>query len=124
MPVYKIQILPAENLCLQERKHIPSRLEQAILSGSSNRSRQWCSAKYGTSELQGSGIFILDAGATLGSGHPAGIMELKNTGIRTLSAQTSYSFNDTIAQVTGDLLPDDVENLIMDNNTGVTLSNQ
>jgi hypothetical protein len=77
----------------------------------------------GTSELQGSGIFILDAGATLGSGHPAGINgNLKNTGIRTLSAQTSYSFNDTIAQVTGDLLPDDVENLIMDNNTGVTLS--
>jgi hypothetical protein len=77
----------------------------------------------GTSELQGSGIFILNAGATLGSGHPEGINgNLKNTGTRTLSAQAGYSFNDTAAQVTGDLLPDEVENLIMDNNAGVTLS--
>jgi hypothetical protein len=77
----------------------------------------------GTSELLGSGVFILDSGATLGSAHPQGINgNLKNTGTRTLSAQAGYSFNDTAAQVTGDLLPDEVENLVMDNNAGVTLS--
>jgi xylan 1,4-beta-xylosidase len=77
----------------------------------------------GTSELQGSGIFLLNAGATLLSGHPDGIDgNIKNTGTRTLNSQAGYGFNGTSAQVTGNLLPDEVENLIMDNNAGVTLS--
>jgi xylan 1,4-beta-xylosidase len=77
----------------------------------------------GESELQGSGIFLLNAKATLLSGHPDGIDgNIKNTGARTLSSQAGYGFNGTSAQVTGNLLPDEVENLIMDNNAGVTLS--
>ena len=77
----------------------------------------------GTSELLGSGIFILNAGAILLSGHPDGIDgNLKNTGTRTLSAMAGYGFNGATAQVTGNLLPDEVENLIMDNSNGVTLS--
>jgi hypothetical protein len=77
----------------------------------------------GTSELLGSGIFILNAGAILLSGHPDGIDgNLKNTGTRTLSSMAGYGFNGATAQVTGNLLPDEVENLIMDNSNGVTLS--
>ena len=77
----------------------------------------------GISELLGSGIFILNPGATLLSGHPNGIDgNLKNTGTQTLSSQAGYGFNGASAQVTGSLLPDEVENLIMDNSNGVTLS--
>ncbi len=77
----------------------------------------------GTSELVGSGFFILDTGATVLSGHPDGINgNLKNTGTRTLYPETGYGFNGTAAQVTGDLMPDVVRNLMMDNTAGVTLS--
>jgi xylan 1,4-beta-xylosidase len=77
----------------------------------------------GTNELVGSGFFILDTGATVVSGHPDGINgNLKNTGTRTLYPETGYGFNGTAAQVTGDLMPDVIGNLIMDNTAGVTLS--
>jgi len=77
----------------------------------------------GASELLGSGIFTLNAGAAFGSGHPEGINgNLKNTGTRTLSTEASYIFNGTAAQITGDMLPDEVQNLIMDNSEGITLS--
>jgi xylan 1,4-beta-xylosidase len=77
----------------------------------------------GTSELLGSGIFTLYSGATFISGHPDGIDgNLQNTGARSLSKGTSYGFNGTSAQVTGGLLPDEIENLIIDNSTGITLS--
>ena len=81
------------------------------------------SLNMGTSELQGAGIFVLRAGATLYSGHPGGINgNLKNTGTITLSDQAGYGFNGTAAQVTGNLLPDQVENLILNNSAGITLS--
>ena len=77
----------------------------------------------GISELSGSGIFILKEGAVLLSGHPDGINgNIKNTGTQTLSSQAGYGFNGSSVQVTGNLLPDAVENLIMDNSNGVTLS--
>ena len=77
----------------------------------------------GTSELGGSGIFTLNAGATLESGHADGIEgNLKNTGTKTLSAEAGYGFSGVTAQVTGTLLPDAVENLIINNSAGVTLS--
>ncbi|HVO72665.1 MAG TPA: family 43 glycosylhydrolase [Ignavibacteriaceae bacterium] len=78
---------------------------------------------FGTSELKGSGIFILDAGAAFGSGHPDGINgNLKNTGTKTLSIKAGYSFNGTVAQITGSMMPDEVQNLTMDNSAGITLS--
>jgi len=59
--------------------------------------------------LQGEGIFLLNNGATLLSGHPDGIDgNIKNTGDRTLSSQAGYGFNGTSAQVTGILLPDEL----------------
>jgi xylan 1,4-beta-xylosidase len=77
----------------------------------------------GAGELLGSGVFILNAGSTFICGHPDGINgNLKNTGTKTLSSEASYSFNGTSSQVTGDLLSDEVENLILDNSTGITLS--
>ncbi|HVO72668.1 MAG TPA: endo-1,4-beta-xylanase [Ignavibacteriaceae bacterium] len=77
----------------------------------------------GTSELKGSGIFRLQPGATLYSGHPDGLNgNLKNTGTITLSNQAGYGFSGTASQVTGDMLPEQVENLILNNNAGITLS--
>jgi len=81
------------------------------------------SLNMGTSELQGSGIFTLQAGATLHTGHPEGLNgNLKNTGTITLNDQAGYGFSGTTSQVTGDMLPDQVEKLILDNNAGITLS--
>jgi hypothetical protein len=77
----------------------------------------------GTSELQGSGIFTLPAGGTLHSGHADGINgNLKNTGTITLDNQAGYGFSGTTSQVTGDMLPDQVEKLILNNSAGITLS--
>jgi len=81
------------------------------------------SLNLGTSELQGSGIFTLKGGGTLHTGHPDGINgNLKNTGTITLSNEAGYGFSGTTSQVTGDMLPDQVWKLILNNNTGITLS--
>jgi hypothetical protein len=78
----------------------------------------------GTSVLEGSGIFTLNPGATLETAQPEGLdNSIKSTGQITLSKNANYSFNGASEQVTGHLLPDSVSSLIVDNSTGITLSN-
>ena len=77
----------------------------------------------GTSVIRGSGVFTLNATATLACGHPGGLDSLlQNTGARTLSSDAGYTFNGTLPQITGALLPATVGNLTMDNDSGATLS--
>ena len=77
----------------------------------------------GTSVLEGAGSFILDAGGALGTSLQEGINgNLKNTGTITLSSEGGYNFNGEAAQVTGNMMPDVVENLMINNSEGVTLS--
>jgi len=77
----------------------------------------------GTSTISGSGIFTVDSGATLTLNNTGGIdSAIKVTGMITLSKQGSYAFSGTAAQVTGSLLPDTVNNLVINNAAGVTLS--
>ncbi len=78
----------------------------------------------GTSILQGSGSFNLKAGATLITAHEKGLdTSIANTGTKTFDKAASYGFNGSVAQVTGSLMPDTVNNLIINNSAGVTLSN-
>jgi hypothetical protein len=77
----------------------------------------------GTSILRGSGIFNLKAGATLQTAHASGIdSSIATTGAKTFDSAAGYSFNGSAAQVTGNLMPDAVGGLIIDNSAGVTLS--
>jgi len=78
----------------------------------------------GTSELTGSGHFILDSGATLETAHANGIdgniQQIGDTII--LSKSANYTYNGIVAQVTGSLLPDTANNLTLNNSMGLTLS--
>ena len=76
------------------------------------------------STLEGSGRFNLKAGATLLTGHVNGIDgAIANTGPRTLAETANYGFNGVQAQVTGNLLPETVNGLIINNEANVSLSN-
>jgi len=78
----------------------------------------------GTSLVTGSGMFAVDSGATLMLAHEGGLNSaIQVTGAITLSKQASYTFSGTTAQVTGSLLPDTVNNLVINNTAGVELSN-
>jgi xylan 1,4-beta-xylosidase len=78
----------------------------------------------GTGELTGNGHFILNSGATLETAHANGIdgniQGIGDTII--LSKSANYTYNGSVAQVTGSLLPDTVNNLTLDNSMGLTLS--
>ncbi len=77
----------------------------------------------GTSELTGNGHFMLDSGATLEMAHSNGIdgnIQIGGTSI--LSKSANYTYNGSVAQVTGSLLPDTVNNLTLNNSMGLTLS--
>jgi len=77
----------------------------------------------GTSELTGNGHFMLDSGATLETAHSNGLDgNIQTEGTRTLSKSANYTYNGSVAQVTGSLLPDTVNNLTLDNSMGLTLS--
>jgi xylan 1,4-beta-xylosidase len=78
----------------------------------------------GTNSLEGNGSFNLKAGATLLTAHANGINgSLANTGSKTFDPGAGYGFNGSQAQVTGNLMPGTVNDLIIDNSAGVTLSN-
>jgi xylan 1,4-beta-xylosidase len=78
----------------------------------------------GTSILQGDGNFDMKAGATLMTAHADGINgSIANTGLKAFDKTSSFVFNGSLAQVTGSLLPDTVNNLIINNPLGVSLSN-
>jgi len=78
----------------------------------------------GTNVITGTGMFAADSGATLILAHEGGLNSaIQVTGTITLSKQASYIFSGTVAQVTGSLLPDTVNNLVINNPAGVELSN-
>jgi hypothetical protein len=80
---------------------------------------------FGLSQLGGSGLFTLHAGAALATADAGGLNgTLQNTGTKTLSDSASYIFNGTVAQVTGLLMPVIVNDLTIDNEAGVTLSQE
>jgi GH35 family endo-1,4-beta-xylanase len=77
----------------------------------------------GSSVLQGSGSFILNAGGAIETSLEEGIDgNLKNTGTITLSSEGGYNYSGTAAQITGNLIPEVVGNLMVNNSAGVTLS--
>jgi GH35 family endo-1,4-beta-xylanase len=82
----------------------------------------------GTSVFGGDGSFQLQRRATLQTGHPNGIDSSitcsgANGGGNHFSKAAGYTFNGSVAQETGNLLPDTVGNLTIDNSSGVTLQN-
>ena len=77
--------------------------------------------------LSGSGTFTLSSGGTLAIASTAGITASSASGniqttTRTFDSGANYTYNGTAAQVTGDGLPATVNNLTINNSTGVTLS--
>jgi len=78
--------------------------------------------------LTGSGSFTLAAGGTLGICHPAGLSgsaatdAVQFTGSRSFSPDANYRYNGTQAQTTGDGLPAQVRNLVVQNSAGLTLT--
>jgi xylan 1,4-beta-xylosidase len=78
----------------------------------------------GTNSLQGDGSFDMKAGATLITAHADGINgSIASSGPKTFDKASNFEFNGSLAQVTGSLLPDTVNNLIINNPLGITLSN-
>ncbi|ADY52852.1 hypothetical protein Pedsa_2303 [Pseudopedobacter saltans DSM 12145] len=73
------------------------------------------------------GTFTVQDGVTLITAHPEGIAltgttgAIQSTGVRTFSPNANYVFNASIAQQTGTGLPASVNNLTIDNSSGVTL---
>ena len=77
----------------------------------------------GTSEIGGDGIFWLQDGATVATAHADGIGgNLQTEGEIVLGQMASFVFNGTEAQVTSEMMPTTVHDLVIDNEAGVTLS--
>ncbi len=85
----------------------------------------------GTSQIpvDNTGSFILSATATMATGDPAGVNVVQCTGERGgaykgnhFDTAANYTFNGTVAQVTGTMMPATVNDLTIDNAAGVTLS--
>jgi hypothetical protein len=77
----------------------------------------------GTTVLQGSGAFTLNAGATLECANAGGLdVTLSNTGAKNLFADANFIYDGTASQVTGTILPAILNNLTINNTAGVTLS--
>lgn len=81
----------------------------------------------GSKSITGSGTFEVTSG-TLQIGSPAGISSSGSTGniqtnSRTFSTSGSYTYNGSVAQIVGTGLPSSVNNLTINNSSGVTLDN-
>jgi hypothetical protein len=75
-----------------------------------------------SSVLSGGGSFTVASGATLKTGHASGFNgNLTNSGGTSLNSGANYEYNGAVAQVTGALLPVTVNNLTINNASGVTL---
>jgi len=78
--------------------------------------------------ITGPGAFVMEPGGTLSICDPAGISlsgptgAIQLTGSRTYSDQGFYTYNGTVAQVTGSGLPAQVRNLTLDNPAGLALT--
>jgi hypothetical protein len=82
----------------------------------------------GAYTLSGKGKFDLRAGGTLKIGSADGISSSGSTGniqtaIRSFSSAANYEYNGTAAQSTGSGLPATLNNLVINNSNGVSLSN-
>jgi hypothetical protein len=78
-----------------------------------------------TTVVGGSGNFVLSAGASLATADAGGIDgALQTSGEITLSQDASFIFNGTAAQVTSTLMPDTLNGLTINNDAGVTLSQE
>jgi hypothetical protein len=76
-----------------------------------------------TSAITGTGKFSIDSGATVMTRHAKGLDgNIKSTGKLTLSSRANYAFKGSEAQTTGTVLPDTINELIVNNAFGVTLS--
>lgn len=77
----------------------------------------------GTSILEGNGSFRIKNGGTLITAHSNGIDgSITTTGSKQFDKASSYGFNGTSPQVTGNSMPDTVFNLILNNPQSVGLS--
>ncbi|MBN1386838.1 MAG: hypothetical protein JW965_00215 [Bacteroidales bacterium] len=81
----------------------------------------------GSNIVSGAGSFSLASGAGIFIGSPEGITSSGATGniqttTRTFDTGANYTYNGTAAQVTGNGLPSTVNNLTIDNLSGVSLS--
>ncbi len=83
----------------------------------------------GTSVIDGStGSFTLKPGSGLITAHPEGIStsgilgSIQVSGSRVYPSEASYTYNGSLAQVTGNGLPGVVQNLTIDNPAGISLS--
>lgn len=81
----------------------------------------------GTKSITGSGTFEVTSG-TLQIGSSSGIASSGSTGniqtsSRSFSSSGSYTYNGTVAQIAGTGLPSSVNNLTINNSSGVTLDN-
>ncbi|MBP6333983.1 MAG: T9SS type A sorting domain-containing protein [Bacteroidia bacterium] len=83
----------------------------------------------GVAVFTGSGTFSVEGGASIVIGSADGITSsgatgnVQVTGARTYSGSASYRYGGTVAQVTGNGLPETVANIAFDNSAGVTLTN-
>ena len=83
---------------------------------------------FGTYTISGTGDFIIYSNATLEISASTGISSsgatgnLQVTGMRLLNPLANYIYNGSIAQVTGDGLPATINNLTINNSSGVTFS--
>ena len=77
----------------------------------------------GASVIGGSGSFVLQEGATVGTSHPEGLAgSLQTTGMIELGSNTNVAFGGTEPQIMGTLLPDTLGTLTISNSAGVTVS--
>jgi hypothetical protein len=77
----------------------------------------------GESEIEGSGDFILNSNSTLGTGNEGGVdSTLQMSGTITLSNSANFMYNGNVPQVTGTMLPSSVNDLTVNNASGVTLT--
>lgn len=80
---------------------------------------------FGLSELAGADRFVLADGAFLATAHPDGINgAVQTTGDVSLGEASGFIFNGSDPQETGTLMPIIVQDLAIDNETGVTLSQE
>lgn len=78
----------------------------------------------GTSTITGLGTFTVSSGATLVMAAAGGLDgNVASTGTKTLNPAANYTFNGTVAQVTGASFPATVNNLVINNSAGITLTN-
>ena len=80
----------------------------------------------GPSTLAGSGIFVLNEGGTIATELAGGVAEIFEGVVAevTLEDNASFEFNGSTAQVTSEMMPMVVSDLIIDNPEGVALSQE